>query len=121
MGCELKKFTIRFLFVAMVLVSLAFVLWREANTVSVKVNNASGRQIKVEIVQAGNHSIHHRQSRNLEKGECWAFRLSTRTLERSVVRVFDESGRMGEFRRPLGVLGFFQNESYTIGDDFIRV
>ena len=121
MVVKLMKFTVRVLFFAMVLVSSAIVLWRQANTVSVKVTNQTGRQIEVEIVQAGNHSIHHRQSRHLENGECQAFKLYTRSLERSVVRVFDESGKTGKFRRPLGVLGFFRTESYTIGDDFLRV
>ena len=114
------KFTIRVLFFAMILVSSPIVLWREANTVSVKVTNLTGRQIEVEIIQSGNHSIHCRQTRHIVNGECQAFRLYTRTLERSVVRVFDESGWIGKFKRPLGVLGFFRTESYIIDDDFLR-
>ena len=104
----------------MFLASLTVVLWRESGRVSVRISNETGRQIEVEIIQAGNHSIHHRQAMKIANRHCQVFKLNTRTLERSIVLVVDEGGRKGKFRRPNGVWGFFQTESYTIDDDFLR-
>lgn len=104
----------------MLFVCSTILLWKKANTVSVTITNRTGRPITVEIIQAGNHRTHNTTSLSLEKSGIKVLKLHTRTLERSFVNISDATGIIGKFNRPLGGVGFFRSESYTIDDVFLK-